>query len=116
MNNRQWLHRGVLLVCGSIVALTSLVTPEVGTGRCGTAHYFLFQLLGYLTLSKFAPNQSSQLIERSVPIVLNVVVFFIPASILYLKAPRAWFIRGLIAWTIVYLVSYFFLFPMPGCP
>jgi hypothetical protein len=116
MRNREWSSGILLSVCVSVIAVASSVTPQVGPGRCGTAHYFLFQLLGYLTLNKLALKQSSLLVERSVPVVLNVIAFTLAAIIWYLRAPRAWFVRGLLAWTVIYLISYFFLFPMPGCP
>jgi len=115
MDRRPRLHSALFIVCVTAVAWASFLTPRVG--KCGSALYFLTRVVAGLTLlaSGIASIQT-QAIGLGVAAFLSVVVFGVPALVWYRKAPRSWYVAGVLTWTGLYLVSYFFLLPTSDCP
>jgi hypothetical protein len=105
-----------LVFCSMVVAGSSFITPTAG--RCGTAHFLGFRMLGGLVvtvlLSAIEAIQNQTAIFL-VALVLNVLVFLLVGIVLKRKIPREWYLPALAAWLVVYLSSYFFLFPAPNC-
>jgi len=115
MDKRPHLRWALLLGCMTAVAWASFLTPRIG--RCGSALYFFTRILAGLALEASGISSiQTQAIGLGIAVFLNVVVFVTPALVWYRKAPRNWHVAGLLIWTTLYLVSYFFLFPVPDCP
>ena len=115
MNKRPNLHWALLLGCVIAVVWASFLTPRVG--RCGSALYFLPRILAGLALSASGISSiQSQAIGLGVARLLTAAVFVTPALVWYRKAPRNWYVAGLLMWTAFYVASYFFFFPVPDCP
>lgn len=117
MERGRTTARALLLLCSVLVIGALFITPKIG--RCGTLHFFFFQVLGGVTvtvaLSTIRAIQNQTAISATA-VALNAATFLIPASLLYLKAPRNWYVAGLLLWTVAYLLSYFLLIPVPDCP
>jgi len=115
MNKRPRWHWALLLVCMVAVAWVSFLTPRIG--KCGSALYFLTRALaGLALLASGISSIQTQAIGLGVAALLNAVVFVAPALVWYRKAPRNWYVAGVLTWTGLYLLSYFFLLPTPDCP
>ena len=115
MNGRRGWHRWLLFACVAIVGSTTFVRPRVGV--CGTAHFFLLRMLGGEIVNALAPRRFQfQAVAFGAALLLNVAVFFAGGITWYLKGPRAWYVVGLLVWTGLYLLSYFFFAPVPDCP
>jgi hypothetical protein len=105
------------MLCGAAVTGASFFSRR--TGACGTAHYVFFQLLGgaiVSTVEELWQSRYDELIARSLAVAFNVGVFLLLGRGWYLRAPRRWFVAGLIAGTALYIASYFFFFPTRDCP
>jgi hypothetical protein len=105
----------VLATAATLVGFAATTTPLVGA--CGTAHYFLTYAL-VAEVRSTAP-WLQQLVRRDVGlVVVNLAIWALPTLWLHLKrqslAPR--YVHWLIAWTALFLTSYFVLFPTKDCP
>src|SRR4051812_42329229 len=86
----------VVALCAAAVTVASFFQRR--TGACGTAHYVFFQLLGgaiVSTVEEFWQSRYDDLIARSLAVALNVGAFLLLGRVWYVKAPRQWFVVGL---------------------
>ena len=107
----------VWVLCIGVVTVASFFSRK--TGVCGTAHYLFFRLLGGVVVEAVTAvwqTQYERAIEQAAAIALNVGAFSLLMRLWHRKAPREWFVVGLIAWTALYVTSYFFFFPTRDCP
>ncbi len=89
------------------------------TGACGTAHYLVFQLLGGTVVSILEMvwvSRYDRIIANALTVFLNAGVYTLLVVFWYRRGPERWHVVGLLGLTVVYLVSYFFLFPTVDCP
>jgi len=116
-NVRTDVQRVVWGVCIAVVAVASFL--ERKAGACGTAHHLFVALGGSVAANMITAvigEKHLRGIEYGAAVILNVAVFAALTRIWYRKTSGAWHSIGLVAFTLLYLASYFFLFPTRDCP
>jgi len=103
--------------CISAVAVGLLFKPIMG--RCGTAHYLVFQMLAAMLRSlaeEFWVSRRLITLEHVAAYALNVVLFAAIFRGWYTRASEGRYVIGALVLAAGYLLSYFLLLPSAGCP
>ena len=107
---------GLVLSAAAVLVAFAATTPPL-VGACGTAHYFLTYAL-VAEVRSTAP-WLQQLVRRDVGlVVVNLALWAVPVLWLHLKRASlaSRHVQWVIAWTALFLTSYFVLFPTKDCP
>jgi hypothetical protein len=110
----------ILFICTLVVAASTLILPSVG--GYGTVLYQIVVLgawgiLAAMTSGRYADFHHGRMF--TIALVLNLLIFLVPAGLLWLFTRRRWSTQGAVAiavWCAFYLSCLFFLFPATDGP
>jgi hypothetical protein len=104
-----------LIASIGVVMGTSTLPPLVGA--CGTAHHLLVAVVSAVALLATG-LPSPQPVRLAVFVAVNTLLFALPAIALHWNRSELspFYPRLLIGWLLLFLVSYFVLFPSADCP
>jgi len=120
MLSRYVSPKHVLLICAIVVALSTFILPSVrgyGTVLFQVVALGAWGILAAITSGQYADFHHAQV--WTLALVLNVLIFLIPASLIWLVTRRKWAAQGAVAtavWCALYLSCLFFLFPATDGP
>jgi hypothetical protein len=118
------LHYGsinrILLICAIVVAASTIVFPTVG--GYGTVLYQFVVLGAWSILAASSSGQYADFHHGqlwSIALVLNLLIFLVPAALISLITRRKWPAQGAViiaVWCALYLSFLFFLVPATDGP
>jgi hypothetical protein len=114
------IHVQVLLLCGAVVAVSTLLLPWVR--GYGTIQYQMVVLGAWGVVAAITSGRFADLHHGpvwAVALLINVLCFLLPAGLFFLAARRRWpgaVGVGIGLWCVFYLACLFILFPATDGP
>ena len=117
---RDALPKRTLLICAIVVGLSTFILPLVkgyGTDLNQLVVLGAWGILAAITSDQYADSHQAQV--WTIALLLNLLIFLIPAGLLWLVTRRKWGPQGVVAtavWCAVYLSCLFWAFPATDGP